>query len=112
MAGAQNGNGDFRAIDERSEALVVALAGFAKKHRLDRTARAQSFFDETDALNANEAGFGRQSTAQGDAKFLEPAIIAAGDRRRSAGRSRSASGFARRGHSRGSVANFPGHRLI
>src|SRR5438034_11593910 len=59
----------------------------------------QSFFDEADALDANESAFRGQAAAQGEAKLLEPAIVAAREERRIVGRSRVAGGFAGRGHS-------------
>src|SRR5438034_7903854 len=54
----------------------------------------QSFFDEADALDANESAFRGQAAAQGEAKLLEPAIVAAREERRIVGRSRVAGGFA------------------
>src|SRR5713226_9426644 len=90
----------------------MAFSGFAEKHRIDGTGGAQSFFDQSDAFGADEAGFGGQSAFQRQAKFLEPAIVAAGDLGRGAGSSHGASGFARGGHYKGSVANLAALRLI
>src|ERR1700694_1012941 len=112
IGGAQNRNRNFRTIDQRSEAFVMALAGFAEEHRFDWACGAQRFFDHAYTLDADEAGFRGQSTTQREAKFLQPAVVPAGDRGRRTGTSRSASGFARRGHTKGSVANFPAKRLI
>ena len=81
IGGAQDRDSDFGAIDQRREAFMVAFAGFAEEDGLDRAAGAQRFFDQADAFDADAAGFGGQAAAQGDAKFLEPAIVAAGDGR-------------------------------
>src|SRR5260370_3674638 len=90
----------------------MAPAGFAEQHGLDRTTGAQSFFHQADAFDTDEPGFSRQAATQGQAKLLQPAVVAAGNRGGSSGSSRSASGFARRGHVKGSVANFAAQRLI
>src|SRR5712671_5642715 len=90
----------------------MALAGFAEQHRFNGTGGAQRFFDQAHAFDADETGLGRQSAFQRKAKFLEPAIVAAGDRGRRDGSSRGASGFARCSHHKGSVANLAALRLI
>src|SRR5882762_8736224 len=90
----------------------MALAGFAEEHRFDGAAGAQRFFDQAHAFDADEAGLRRQSAFQREAKFLEPAIIAASDRGRRDGSSRGASGFARCSHHKGSVTNLSASRLI
>jgi hypothetical protein len=99
IGGAQNREGNFRAIDQRSETLAMALAGFAEENRVDAAAGAQSFFDEADAFYSDGAGFGGQPTAQGKAKFLEPAILATGNRGGRWARCAGVAGeFAKSGH--------------
>ncbi len=83
VGGAQGGESHFRPADERSEAIVVALAGFGEEDGLDAAARAESFFDEADAFDADGAGFRGQATAKRHAEVLEPAIVAAGQDSRS-----------------------------
>ena len=112
IGGAQNWNPNFRPVDQRGKSFVMALAGFAEEHGFDRAAGTQRFFHQAHAFDADEAGFGRQSAAQRETKFLEPTIVAAADHGRSAGSSRGASGFNRRCHSKGSVANFAALALI
>ncbi len=86
-------------VDQRREAFVMALAGFAEEHRLDGAAGAQRFFDEADAFDSDEAVFRGQAAAEGKAKLLEPAIVAAGEQSGIVRRSRVTGGFAGRGHS-------------
>lgn len=57
----------------------MAAAGFGEENGSDAAAGRESFFSEADAFDAYGTGFGRQTAAEGDAKFLEPAILAAGD---------------------------------
>src|SRR6266849_6838539 len=90
----------------------MAFSGFAEKHRFDGAGGTQRFFDQAHAFDADVAGLGGQSAFQREAKFLEPAIVSAGDRGGSAGSSRGASGFARSGHYKGSVTNFAVFQLI
>jgi hypothetical protein len=99
IGGAQDRDRDFRAVDQRREAFVMAFAGFAEQDGLDWTAGAQGFFDQADTFDADAARFGGQSAAEGDTKFLEPAIVAAGDGA-SAGalRTRRSRRFCWRGH--------------
>jgi hypothetical protein len=98
VCGAQCREGEFRAIDQRSKSLVVALAGFTKEHGLDGATGAQSFFNESDAFDPDEPVFRWQAAAESEAKLLEPAIVAAGEDRGTVGRLGVASGFAGRGH--------------
>src|SRR5882762_3868223 len=112
VGGTQNRNCDFRAIDQRRQPFAMALAGFAEEHRFDGAAGAQRFFDQAHAFDADETGLRRQSAFQREAKFLEPAIVAASDRGRRDGSSRGASGFARCSHHKGSVTNLAALRLI
>ena len=81
VGGAQGGEAHFRAVDEWREPFVMALTGFAEEHGLDGAAGTQRFFDKADAFDAHKAAFRGQSAAQGHAKFLEPAIVAAGEER-------------------------------
>lgn len=81
VCGAEYREGDFGPIDEGSEALAVALAGFAEEDGLDAAAGMESLFDEADAFDADRAGFGGQAAAEGHAKGLEPAIVAARENR-------------------------------
>ncbi len=75
----KTGNGNFGPINQRRETLVMALAGFAEQHGFDAAAGSQRFLDEANAFDADAARFRLQSAAQGQAKFFEPAIVAAGD---------------------------------
>src|SRR6267378_7673094 len=90
----------------------MVLAGFAEEHRFDGASGAQRFFDQAHAFDTDEAGLRRQSAFQREAKFLEPAIVAASDRGRRDGSSRGASGFARGSHHKGSVTNLAVERPI
>jgi len=72
---------------------VMAAAGFGKKYSFDAAAGRERFFGETNAFDPDGAGLGGQTAAKGDAKFLEPAIFAAGDDRVCC-----AGGFAGGGH--------------
>src|ERR1700730_14974155 len=70
----------FGTIDKWRKSLVVALSRLAEKHGLDAAAGAQSFLDQPDPFHAGAAGLRLQSAAQSHAKFLEPAIVATGNR--------------------------------
>jgi hypothetical protein len=72
----------------------MALARFAEEHSPDGASGAQRFFHEADAFNADEAGLRGQSAAQGETKFFEPTVVAAGDRGAGSIRARSTSRFA------------------
>jgi hypothetical protein len=78
VGGAKRGKAYLRAVDQRRETFVMTLARFTKEHSLDGAAGTQRFFDEADALDADEAAFCGQATAETHAKLLEPAIVAAG----------------------------------
>jgi hypothetical protein len=82
VGGAQDGEAQLGAIDEGCETFVMPLAGLAEEHGLDGTAGAQRFFDEANAFDPDEAPFRGQSAAEGHAKLLEPAIVAAREERR------------------------------
>jgi hypothetical protein len=45
VGGAERGKRHFRPVDQRSEALVMAFARFAKEDRFDGAAGAKSLFD-------------------------------------------------------------------
>jgi len=77
---------------------VMALARFAEEDRLNAAAGAESFLDEPDPLNADATGFRGQAAAEGHAKGLQPAIVAAGQERKFAGRFRVTRSFACGGH--------------
>jgi hypothetical protein len=79
VGGVKDGEGDFFAVEIGSEAGVMAASGFGKENGSDAAAGRESFFGEADAFDADGAGFGGKAAAEGDAKFLEPAILAAGD---------------------------------
>jgi hypothetical protein len=100
VGGAQNGKRHFGRVDQGSEAFMVALAGLAEEHSLDAAAGSQSFFDQARTFDTDEAVFGGQAAAQSYAKFLEPAIVAAGQKRSVTRGARVAGGFSRRGHHR------------
>jgi len=89
VGGVENREGDLFTVEIGSEARVMAATRFGEKNGFDAAARRESFFGEADAFDADGAGFGGEAAAQGDAKFLEPAIFAAGD-----DSVRGASGFA------------------
>src|SRR6202022_5111597 len=112
IRGAQSWYRVFRPSDQRSEAFVMALAGFAEQNGLDGTGGTQRLFDEPHTFDADEARFSGQAAAQREAKFLQPAIIAAGNRGGSAGGARRASYFARHGHLNGRGENFRGRGYI
>lgn len=82
IGGGEDGEGEFRAVDEGGEFGVVALARFAEKDGLDFAAGGEGFFDQADAFNANRPGFGGESATQSHTKQLQPAIVAGGQRGR------------------------------
>ena len=71
----------------------MAAAGFGKEYSFDAATGRERFFGETNAFDADGAGFGGKAAAERYAKFLEPAIFAAGDDRVCC-----AGGFAGGGH--------------
>src|SRR5437764_10950935 len=81
------------------KAFVMVMPGFDEEHRLDGAAGTERFFDEADAFDTDEAVFGGQAAAKSETKLFEPAIVAAGEERGIAGRSRVTGGFAGCGHS-------------
>lgn len=98
VGGLQRGECHLSFADERSEAFAMALAGFAEEHSFDGAAGTKGFLDEADAFNANGARFCWQAPAKRHAEFLEPTIVAAGEKSW-CGRGRSgACGFAWNGH--------------
>jgi hypothetical protein len=78
----------------------MTFAGLAEQDGTNGRTRAQSFFDEARAFDANRTRFGRKAAAKSDAKFFKPAIVTAGEESR---RGRSGAigfeRFARSGHS-------------
>ena len=92
IGGGEDGEGEFRAIDEGGEFGVVALTRFAEKDGLDSTAGGEGFFDQADAFDADRPGLGGESAAEGHSEQLQPAIVAGGEGRRR--------GFSGRGHFR------------
>src|SRR5882724_123216 len=101
IGGIERGKGHLRTVNDGSEALVMAFAGFAEEHGLDAAAGAQRFFNEPGALDPNESIFRGEAAAESHAKLLEPAIVAACEERRLTNRASVASGFSGRGHHRG-----------
>src|ERR1700736_1839086 len=81
IGGSQDREGHFWAIDERGQALVMAFTRFAEQHRFNAAAGTKCFFNQTNAFYADAAGFSWQAAAKGQAKFLEPAIVAAREHR-------------------------------
>jgi len=79
---------------------VVAFAGFAEEHGLHAAAGTERFLDEPHPFDADEAALSGQATAQGDAELLEPAIVAAGQKRSLDSCASGTSGFACRCHHR------------
>jgi hypothetical protein len=70
IGGAEQRESHFGPVDEGSEALAVALAGFAEEDGLDAASGPESLLNKADAFNADAAGFGGQPTAEGHAKGL------------------------------------------
>ena len=81
VGGAQNGKSHLWSVDQRRKPFVMAFARFAEEHSLNAATRTERFFDKPHALDANEAVFRRQAAAQSYAKLLEPAIVAASEKR-------------------------------
>src|SRR5438105_15270005 len=99
VGSAKGGEAHLRAIDQWRKAFVMALAGLAEEHGLDRAAGTQRFFDQANPFDSHKAAFRGQTAAERHAKFLEPSIVAAGEERGFARVANGAGGFARRGHS-------------
>ena len=78
----QERNCHFGTVDEWRKAFVMPFTRLAEKHRFDAAAGAQSFLDQPHSFHADATGFRLQSAAQSHAKFLEPAIVSAGNRSR------------------------------
>jgi hypothetical protein len=70
VGGAQSGESQFRPVHERSEAFVMAFAGFAEEDGFNAAAGAESFFDEADTFDADGAGLRWQAAAKRHAEFL------------------------------------------
>jgi hypothetical protein len=70
VGGAQRGKRHFRPADERSEAFVMALAGFAEENRIDAATGPKRFFDEAHAFHADGARFRGQTSAERHAEFF------------------------------------------
>jgi len=79
VGGLQDGDGDFWAIEVWSEASAVTLARFAEEHSAYWRGGAEGLFDQARTFDSYRAGFGGEAAAKRDAKFLEPAAVAAGD---------------------------------
>jgi len=79
LGGVENRESDFRAVEIGSEAGVMATAGFGEENSSDAAAGGEGFLGEAGTFDPDEAGFGGEPTAEGDAKFLEPAIVTTGD---------------------------------
>src|SRR6266852_2081701 len=101
VGGAQDGKSHFGAVDEGGESFMMALAGFAEEHGLNAASGTQCFFDEPDALDADEAAFRGKAAAESHAELLEPAIVAAAEERGRTFGSRVTSVFSWRSHYRG-----------
>jgi hypothetical protein len=70
IRGAEQREGDFGPVNERSETLVMALARFTEEDGLDAASGAQGLFDEAGAFDAHVTGFGGQAATEGHAKGL------------------------------------------
>jgi len=101
VGGVKNGKGKFGTVDQRSEALVVALARLSEEYGLDGVARAESFFDKADAFDTDVAVGSGKPSAEGYAKQFEPAIVAARDASGFAAGAGCARSLFRLGHYRG-----------
>jgi hypothetical protein len=64
IGGAQLGKGHFGPVDERSEALAMAFAGFAEEDSIDAAAGAKRFLDKADAFDTDGAGLRWQASAK------------------------------------------------
>jgi hypothetical protein len=62
VGGFEDGESHFVAGDEVSEAVAVALAGFAEEDRVDAAAGFEGFFDEACAFDTDGAGFGGEAS--------------------------------------------------
>jgi len=98
---SKSGKGHLWPTDQWSKTFVVALACFAEENGLDGAAGTQGLLDEANAFNADESVVRGQTSAQGYAELLEPAIIAAGEERGVICRTSAARSFARGSHHRG-----------
>ena len=65
VGGVQNWESHFRATDEGSETVLVALAGFAEQNGADAAAGTERFFHQANAFDTHKAGFGGQAASQG-----------------------------------------------
>src|ERR1700737_637835 len=101
IRGTKEGKTHFGRVGEGGETFVMAFSGFTEEDGLDAATGTQSFFDEPDTLDANEAVFRGQTAAKSHAKLLEPAIVAAGEQRGLTCGASVTSGLAGRGHHRG-----------
>src|SRR5579859_3135606 len=79
IGGTQGWEGHFRPADERSETFAMAFAGLAEENGIDAATGVKSFFDESDAFDANGAGFCGKPAAKRHAEFFEPAVVPAGE---------------------------------
>ena len=79
IGGAMYGNGDFRAVEIRRKAGVVAFAGFAEQNSANGRGGTQGFFNQARAFDADRAVFTWQAATECDTEFLEPTIFATGD---------------------------------
>ena len=79
VSSVEHGERDFGAIEIGSETGMMAAAGFGEENSFDAAAGGENFLGEANAFDADGTGFRGQAAAQGNAKFLEPAIVAAGD---------------------------------
>jgi hypothetical protein len=100
IGGSQDREGHSWAIDERGQTLVMAFTRFAEQHRFNAAAGAKCFFNQANAFYADPAGLGGQAAAKGQAKFLEPAIVAARERGQGAGLASAASNLSWSSHDR------------
>ncbi len=105
IGGAEDGEADVGAADERGETFAMAFAGFAEKDGFDAAGGAESFFDEAGAFDADGTVFGGKTAAESDAELFEPAVVAAGEEIGGGG------GFGRGGHWR-KVSKFFGGNAI
>ena len=71
VGSAEDGKSHFGPVDEGRQALVMAFAGFAEEHSLNGAARAERFFDEPNALDANEAALRGQAAPQSHSEVLQ-----------------------------------------
>ena len=79
VGGVKDREGDFFAVEIRCEARVMAATGFGEEDGFDAAAGREGFLGEPNSFDTDCAGCSGKATAESDAEFLEPAILARRD---------------------------------